>query len=224
MPETVTPFHSKWAILVGPKDYQYVKALKYSTDDIVDVGKAFRKSFEFTDDHVLEFGAGLKLEPSRDVFYHQVGGFLKSGQIKEDDLLIFYFSGHGIRDKKDYLLPVGASPNNLKQTGIEFEDLVQQLTETKCKNVVMFVDACREAIEGQKSAISIGEESSKIVERAGVATIFSCDPGDLSYEIEKLQHGSFTYCVLEAIKSGKCITAGEVYKYLVEQVPSMSQI
>ena len=213
------PFVNKWAILIGPTDYQYVKKLKYCTNDIVDVGKTLRKILEFPNENILEFGTGLKLTPDRAKIYHELGGLLKSGRIKEDDLLVFYFSGHGIRDKKDYLLPIDATPNNLKNTGIEVEDLVDQLTETRCKNVVMFIDACREAIGGQKGGSAIGEDSRGIAERKGVVTFFSCDPQDLSYEIEELEHGSFTHCFLEGIKSGKCVTAADVYEFLLNEVP-----
>ncbi len=216
-------FPTKWAILVGPKDYQYVVPLQYSTDDIVSVGKAFRKYLEFKDKNILEFGAGLKLAPLAHVFYHEVYGLLESGGIQEDDLLVFYFSGHGIRDKKDYLLPVEATPHNLKRTGIEFEDLVDHLTNSKCKNVVLFVDACREAIPGERGVISIGEESRQILERAGFAAIFSCDPNELSYEIDELRHGSFTHCFLEALEGGTCITVAEVYDYLLKAVPLTNQ-
>jgi hypothetical protein len=212
-------FTDKWAILIGPTEYEHVQKLKYCANDVTEIGTALRKSLEFTDDHILEFGKGLKLEPSRDVIYHELGGLLQSGRIKEDDLLLFFFSGHGFREKKDYLLPSGATPHNLRQTGIEVEELVEQLTRTNSKNVVLFIDACRETISGQKGISAIGEETRAIVERKGVIAFFSCDPQDLSYEIDELQHGSFTYCLLEAINTAKCVTAGEVYDFLLREVP-----
>jgi hypothetical protein len=210
---------NKWAILIGPTEYEHVRPLKYCTKDIVDVGEALRKTLEFPGENILAFGTGLQHKPGLTEFYHELGEFLRGGRIQENDLVFFYFSGHGIRDKKDYLLPVDATPTNLSRTGIEVEDLVNQLTETHCKNIVMFIDACREAIRGQKGINAIGEDSKGIVERKGIVTFFSCDPEDLSYEIEELQHGSFTYCFLEAIKSRKCFTAAEVYDFLIKEVP-----
>lgn len=210
-------FPSKWAILIGPTVYEHVKPLKYCTNDIVEVSKALKEYAQF--DHVLEFGTGLPLVPTRDCIFHELGSLRQSGNVGENDLLIFYFSGHGFRDKKDYLLPVGASPHNLKQTGIAVEDLVEELSETHCKNIVMFLDACREDIDGGKGVNSIGEESKQIVERAGIATFFSCEPAYLSYEIDELKHGAFTHCFLNAVRSGTCLTVAEVYEYLKREVP-----
>jgi hypothetical protein len=229
-----TAFNSKWAILVGPKDYQYVQPLRYSTDDIVEVGKLFRDYLHFDGDKVFEFGTDLKYQPLGNVFHHEVGGLLKRKVIQEDDLLIFYFSGHGFRDDKDYLLPADATPNNLKKTAFGFEDVVADLTKSKCKNIVMFIDACRELIEeegiggqksteGQKGLVCFGEDSRQIVSTAGFATIFSCEPYRLSYEIEELKHGSFTYCFLNAIRNGRCATLADLYTYLLKEVDTTTK-
>lgn len=212
-------FVEKWAVLFGPSSYTRVRPLKYSTRDIARVKEAFREYLDFREDHILSFGEGLDFPPTRADFYHVLGQFLKSGRIQRDHLLVFYFSGHGVRDKKDYLLPVEASPNNLGRTGIEVDDLVDQLVGTDCKNVVMFIDACREAISDQRGVLGIGDYSKSVIERSGVITFFSCDPTDLSYEIPELEHGSFTYCLLEAIKSGKYETVGQVYDYLLKELP-----
>src|SRR5207245_1417629 len=78
-------------------------------------------------------------------------------------------------------------------------------------------DACREATDGAKS---IGlEDTRNAVERAGIVTFFSCDSKDKSYEIDQLQHGSFTHCILEAITSKCCNTVDELDQYLRTNVP-----
>jgi len=218
------PFRQKWAILLGVTDYQHVQPLKHCVDDVVALRKALLEHLEFEGNHVLEFGVGLKHAPDFATFWHEAGGFVKSGSIREDDLLLFYFTGHGIQEKgKDYLLPRDASPNNLKQTGLAVEDVIDQLKQTKCKNIVMFLDACREAITGKKGVLSIGAESKTLVERAGIITFFSCDPEQISFEIEDLKHSSFTYCVLEAIQKSECSTAGELSDYLLSKVPVLNQ-
>ncbi len=219
-----TQFTSKWAILLGPCNYLYVKPLKYSTADITAVAKVFRESLGFADDHVLEFGSGLRAEPVAHAFYHQLGSLTKGGLIQPDDLVIFYFSGHGIRDNKDYLLPIEATPHNLKKTAIEFEEVLSLLTDSSCKNVVMFIDACRgEVVTGQKSVTSIGEETKILAERAGFGSIFSCEPQELSYEIDELGHGSFTYSFLQGLNDGSCATLEQMYRRLVKDVPLLNR-
>ena len=221
-------FGEKWAILFGPSNYSRVRQLSFSTKDVKDVGASFQKYLDFQEDHILPFGDGLKYPPTRADFYQNLSGFLKSGLVKPDHLLVFYFSGHGVRDKKDYLLPIEAAPNDLARTGIDVDDLVGQLVDTGCKNVVMFIDACREAISGQKGALRFGEHSKgvleRVAERAAVVTFFSCDPTDMSYEIPELKNGSFTHCLLKAIESGKYETVGQVYDYLLKELPSTNAL
>ena len=213
------PFDDKWAILIGPTEYQNVKPLRYCANDVKEVGTALRESLGFADDHILTFGKELKHKPELTVLHNVIPKFLSSGRIKANDLLLFYFSGHGINAGKDYLLPVDASPYKLQKTGIMVEELVNDLVETRCNNVVMFIDACREAIGGAKGAGAIGEDSKGIAEKSGVITFFSCEPQDLSYEIEELGHGSFTHCFLQALKDPQCVTAADVHDFLLREVP-----
>jgi uncharacterized caspase-like protein len=217
---------NKWAILIGINDYQHVKSLKYCTNDIKELNQAFQQFLEFPSDHILEISDFAEYKPTRSTIYHEVGKIFQQGTIQPDDIVVFYFTGHGMidsNDRKDYLLPSDATPYNLKFTGIQVDDLVVQLKSTKCNNLIMFIDACREAIEGQKGVISIGEDSKSAVQRAGIVTFFSCDPRDLSYEIEQLQHGTFTHCIVEAIKDKYCNSTGDIDEFLRSNVPTINR-
>jgi len=203
-----TPFNQKWAVLIGPTEYKYVRPLKYCTEDILSVAQTFKSNLGFEEQNVFTLGTGLKLEPTMEEAYHQLGLLRDSGRVQENDLLFLYFSGHGFKDKKDYLLAVNSTPKALKTTAID---------------VVMFIDACREELSGgAKGMVSVGAQSKETLEREGIVTLFSCDPTDLSYEIDSLKHGSFTQCFLDAIDSGTCETAKEVYDYLMEHLPPMN--
>lgn len=220
MAEVSTTFREKWAILIGASKYDNIKPLKYCTDDVVAVGDSLRKYLQFSDDHILTFGTNLKLKPTLDDIYRELGSIRERREVQAEDLLLFYFCGHGFREKKEkeYLLPSGASMNALKQTGIELADLAELFTDTGCKNIVMFIDACREDI-GARGALGVGEDCKEILGSSGIVTFFSCAPSELSYEIDDLKHGAFTHCFLEAIKSGECETAADLYEYLKSEVP-----
>ena len=138
-----------------------------------------------------------------------------------DDLFLFYYSGHGINEGgKDYLLPIGARPG-VKQLGIKVHDLTDSLKAIGCKNTVMFIDACRDAIAGAKGTASIGDDSKVLFADAGLVSFFSCRPMDRSFEIDPLEHGSFTYCLLQAIGEGNT-TISKVNKYLQTNVPQIN--
>lgn len=225
-------FSRKRAILIGADKYRRFASLDYSGKDVRDISKAFRDSLQFRDEDILEFTVESQLKPERTEILHNIGEFLK-GPMKEDELLVFFFSGHGMIDeknKKDFLLPIDASPNALTDTGLDVKTIADTLGNTGCANIVMFIDACREEVRdpnGAKSPIdttgakSVGHFSEDVVKRDGMVTFFSCAPQDRSYEIADLKNGSFTHCLLKAIASGECSTVEQVDNYLRSSVPPL---
>lgn len=223
-----TEFADKWAILFGCKEYENkdLATLDYPINDVRDLAQVLHQQLEFPQDHFLDFGEGLTYVPEYSTFWDQLGTFLKQKPIGEQDLLLFYFTGHGFRQGRDYLLPQKASLNNLKRTGIAVDDVVEELVSgSSCKNIVMLLDACRNPPKGAKGegTKGIGDQSAALMEKHEVLCFFSCQPEEQSWEIDDLQHGSFTWCVLEAIRGAKCITAAELDEYLVTEVPLLNQ-
>jgi Caspase domain len=224
-PPVAKPFPRQRAILIGADQYQHFQELKYSGKDVRDMARLFRESLDFDKTDVLEFTGDAELKPQRSTILHHVKEFLKR-DIKPDELLLFYFSGHGMIDsesREDYLLPVDATPNELSDTGISVTHVTKRLIETGCRNIVMFVDACRENLDGAKGTISIGEASKKALERDGIVTFFSCDPRERSYEIGELEHGSFTHCLMNAIQEGEYSTVEAIDRYLRDNVPLVNE-
>ena len=122
-------------------------------------------------------------------------------------------------------------PYDLAATALDVNHIADKLAKTGCENIVMFIDACREIIAGEKGAKSqnepsgvksVGFYSQEAVRRDGMVTFYSCGPQDRSYEIADLENSSFTYCLLQAIASGECSTVEEVNNYLVKSVPSIN--
>lgn len=218
-------FPRKRAILIGADQYESLRPLGFCANDVDAVAHAFRNSLQFRKEDVLEFRLNGAYRPERTEVLGKMGSFLNQG-LDPDELLVFYFSGHGMIDEdehKDYLLPIDASPHDLVGTGIEVQHIIKQLAKTRCKNIVMFIDACREAVGGAKG-LSIGQHSQEALRRDGIVTFFSCDPKEKSYEIEALEHGSFTHCILQAIAKGECQTVDDIDKFLRENVPPLNAI
>lgn len=221
-------FSRKRAVVIGVDEYQHITPLKYCGSDAREVASAFRDSLEFKEEDILVLTTDSPHKPNRNDIIREVGTFLQQ-DIKDDELLVFYFSGHGMRDprsKRDYLLPLDASLVDAKEEGLSVEYLVDKLSDTGCKNIVMFIDACREDFDEGGKAVGtsgVGEFSRGAVDREGLVTFFSCDPKEKSYEIEELGHGSFTYCLLEAIKKGDCATVALIDKFLGNEVPRVNK-
>jgi hypothetical protein len=213
------------AVLIGADEYKHVQSLNYCGKDVRDIAQILRESLEFDEADVLEFTKSAPLKPERSLILHHLGEFLKR-DIKPDELLLFYFSGHGMFDPdqgEDYLLPIDASTNDLTETGLSVANITKKLKSTGCKNIVMFIDACRQTVGGAKGVSSIGEASKVALERDGIVTFFSCDPKERSYEIRELENGSFTHCLMNAIQQGNCSTIDAIDKYLRENVPLVNR-
>jgi uncharacterized caspase-like protein len=226
MSSELPEFPNKWAVLVGINSYKHVPPLQFCKKDALDLGDRFRSVLGFEADNVLSLTEDSpKLEPTGANLYHILGQINEVHSVGEDDLLVFFFSGHGMignEDSKDYLLPIDATYYNLSRTGVPIEVVANELKRTGCKNIVMFIDACREPVSGTKAIMSLGDDAINAVKRAGIVTIFSCDPKYKSYEIDSLQHGAFTHCILEAINTGEGKTVASLYKFLKTQVPQIN--
>jgi len=218
-------FRKKWGFLVGVNSYKHVRKLSYGKEDALGLSNVLTGKLGFQTEDVLTFVEGSEdFLPERANILHYLGEVKNRGQIAENDLLIFFFSGHGMigkEDGKDYLLPIEASPNALTETGLQLENIAKRLEDTGCKNIVMFIDACRETVTGgtSKGVVSVGQDSVEALRRAGIVTFFSCDPKEQSFEIEQLKHGSFTHCILEAIDKNEAGTVSALDQYLRRRVP-----
>jgi uncharacterized caspase-like protein len=226
----------RWALVVGACDYEFHPSLQFAASDAVEFADALVSSLGFDRKRVLVVADGdvADYPPTRRNIFHTLG--LLSDEhsalfrernvdpMDENDQFVFYYSGHGIRRNRDeFLLPIDTSNYAITETAVPLETVVERIEKLPSRHKVLFLDACREQFypdDGAKAiggAKGIGQKG--IVDREGLATFYSCDPGQLSYEIESLQHGSFTYCLLEAVKHPGINTLGELDEFLKSRVP-----
>jgi uncharacterized caspase-like protein len=231
----------RWALLVGASHYEEHPQLKYAAADAVDFGESIVENLGFDRNRMLllvDSDDPCDYRPTRRDLFHALGLFgdkysdyytnKKVDPIGEDDLFLFYFSGHGLRtrDGEELLIPVDASKYSVMDTAVSLKTVVDRIAILPCRHKVLFLDACRDELyqdEGAKAADGakgIGQPA--LVEREGLATFYSCDPGDRSYEIDDLAHGSFTYCLLEAIGHPQVNTLEELDDYLKSRVPKVN--
>jgi Caspase domain len=210
----------KYALLVGAKGYENVPPLKWADKDACDVARELEGcGFAPQNMTVLHDGDAAK-QPVGAKLYHHLGDL--QGRLDPDDLLLFYFSGHGImQDDDDYLLPIDASDRSLKRTAVKLDHVVSDLQASGSKQVVLLIDACRNELPTGKSIHALGDIAAKsIAESAteGVAAIFSCESRERSYEVDEEQQSAFTHCLLHAIRRPSVNTVNEVADYLASEV------
>jgi hypothetical protein len=147
----------------------------------------------------------------------------------ESDVFVFY-SGHGVpglKDGREYLLPVDGDPNAAEIKGYPAEVLYKNLAKLEARSVTVFMDAC---FSGESPQGVLFRDASGIrvtpKERPAVpfTVISSAQKDQIASWDKQAQHGLFTKHILEALygaadgkrygNTDKNITLGEIKAYL----------
>lgn len=130
-------------------------------------------------------------------------------QAKENDMVIVYFSCHGMEfDGKTYLLAADTRYANPKETGIALREHVIDVLTTKCRarRKILILDSCHSG--GGRGAAPMTKQMKEEMTPRGFkpqpkptmpteisffATISSCNINEIALEDPKLGHGVFTY-------------------------------
>ena len=111
-----------------------------------------------------------------------------------DDLIVFYFSGHGISDydENGYLITVDTSANRKYATALKVDWIVSRLKEKKIKKSLLLLDACRDVLYTSKSSDRDSIKEKVYSEAEVAATFYSTKTGYYSYEDDESDYGVFT--------------------------------
>jgi len=217
-----------WAVLVGINEYEdksnYGK-LSVCVQDATSIYKTLIKGgFETNRVHLLT-DQGPKKPLKREIVAQLQA---VAGAVEPDDLLLFYFSGHGDEEKgESYLVPYDGTGIALYDTALPLKRVKEIMEGAQTRAKVIILDACH-------SGANIGTKGPKLmpegfIERvfeqaAGLAILASCKQGQLSHEWAGKNCSVYTYYLLEALR-GKAdylqkgfITVDDVNKYTVDQV------
>ncbi|GAA0891561.1 hypothetical protein GCM10009122_12400 [Fulvivirga kasyanovii] len=161
-------------------------------------------------------------------------------QAQPEDVFVFYYAGHGTldmdNDNEYYLVPTDITklygdPAQLQEKGISATDLKNYLSQVKSQKQLILMDACHSggAVKSINVRAAASEEKAivQLARSSGVVMIASSGTQQFASEFEVLQHGVFTYALLEGL-DGKAdsgddkITVNELKIYMEERVPELS--
>lgn len=144
---------------------------------------------------------------------------------KPDDLLLLYFSCHGVLDAKRRLYFVAANTQKdlLSSTGISAQWVKQQMDQSRAQRIVLLLDCCYSGAFATKGGKRTGADAQEILEQQfggrGRIVITASDKLELSYESE------FTDAVVKGLETGAADLDGdgqvevcELYRYVYDQV------
>ena len=152
-----------------------------------------------------------------------------------DDLFVLYYAGHGYHTPAgNRLTAYDTNTLNLSGTTLDLrEDVLQLVEKSKCTHALLFVDACAEHVRDLDYARDMVDDlhvdDLAAFLRSGwyFAAFLSCSPGEKSYSAPGLQHGVWTYHLLQALRGdvaaaltrGRWLTDAGLRDWLKDSVP-----
>jgi hypothetical protein len=153
---------------------------------------------------------------------------------KPDDLLVFYFSGHGVRDEFGalYLAIKNTNRARLRSTAIRADYIREAMDQSRSKRQVLILDCCNSGAFAQGTKAEIGGTMGTATTFEGTGygrvVLTASDATQFAWEGDKLigetSDSLFTHFLVKGLKGeadqdgdGK-ITVDELYDYAYEQI------
>jgi formylglycine-generating enzyme required for sulfatase activity len=155
---------------------------------------------------------------------------------KPDDLLLLYFSGHGVLDPQGRLCL--AVRNTLSQrprtSGIRADLLKDEMDDSRARRQVLILDCCHSGAfgAGRKGADALGQPAVLAdtfgAQGRGRVVLTATDKTSAAWEGEQiiggLENSLFTHYLIEGIRTGAAadeqgrVTAAKLYDYVYQRV------
>lgn len=209
-----------WAVVVGVAAYDHMPALRYTDDDAYRF-YAFLKSLE---------GGALPDEQVRILIDEDATRLNVLGTLQEifdlagaNDLVIFYFSGHGLNGS---FLPIDFDGYNNK---IAHDEIAAMFNKSKARYKLIIADACHSGSliamrsgTGEMGLLQYYQVLSKAV--SGTALLMSSKADETSLESAGLRQGVFSHFLIRGLKGeadknrDKIVTVQELHDFVYEHV------
>ena len=204
-----------WAMVVGVAAYEHMPVLNYTDDDAYKM-YAFLRSPEgggVPDEQIqvlVDEGATRKnILRNMNLLFQQADS---------NDVILFYFSGHGLQNS---FLPIDFDGHLNKVKHAEIKEIFEN---SKAKYKICIADACHaggitKAKDIAYAGTSYYYDSFKDA-HGGTAFMLSSKAEEISIENSGLRQGIFTHFLIKGLKGeadqngDKLVTIGEVYDYV----------
>src|SRR5262249_52369999 len=109
-----------------------------------------------------------------------------------NDLVVFYYAGHGVREGQEfYLLTHGAKENDLKNTAISGTKLRDTFKEVQ-GHVLLLLDACYSGQAGKALVGAVSDDASRSLADEECAVTLLAAAMSHQKALEAGKHGLFT--------------------------------
>lgn len=205
-----------YVVAVGISDYLHINDLKKCEKDAEDFGKLYRT-------HTPEVYALLGAQANRVNIISVMSRVFAKAQ--EDDVVVFFFSGHGNKTGLA-TYEVGGPQHN---PSLSYDDIQKVLRQCRAKTKLLFIDACYSGTARDEGSSETSQEWNTMVEEHKVMLFLSSRTGETSLESPTDSNGMFTKHLLRALKGGadankdRIVTARELFTFVSTRVKNESQ-
>jgi uncharacterized caspase-like protein len=198
----------KLALIIGNSQYQDPRLAQLLTpqEDVNDLAAILRApeigGFDEVKTLVNESDANIRLS-IEDFFADK----------KPDDLLVIYFSGHGVRDEQGllFLAVNNTRANRLRATAIPSEFITGEMDRSRCKRQVLILDCCHSGAFAQGSKAMTGESAGTGPAFEGIGygrvVLTATDATQYAWEgdqvIGQADRSVFTHYLIEGLRTGR---------------------
>ena len=219
----------RWAIVVGVNDYddERIHDLEFSASDARMVAAALEQSGLY--ERVYLFADGTAdAEPTLKNVLGKIKAVASSAG--PDDMILFYFSGHGFPDEKEghnYLAVKDTDPELLPKFGIGLHEIYRYFDESDARAKVILLDACHSGARKDKG-YDTRLSGDFLFNGEGSVTIASSQFDQSSYDWGQKRAGAFTWYLTSGLQGEAdappygngdgLITSHELEQYVTKQV------
>jgi len=227
-----------YAVVIGINKYKNLPPLKYAVNDAREFYRYLTEVNQVPKDHVWLL---LDQEATLDKLRRTLGTLLRRSAGKEDTVIIF-LAGHGATETdpsspdgdglEKYILPVNADPMDLYSSAMPMSEVARIFQRISSERLVFIGDTCYSGASGGRTILAGGTRATfsgafleRLSQGKGRVILTASDANELSVEKDELNHGVFTYYLLEGLR-GKAdvdgdgvVTVDEVYRYVSAKVP-----
>lgn len=231
----------KKAIIIGVSEYDdnNMQDLEFCADDGEKMYETLTSiTYQIQDNHKLI--GNVKFDKMRDAIYD----FFDNCNIKADDTLIFYYSGHGIPDIDGdvYLSTSEIDPDSPYRRGFSFNELTKMMNNSASTKIVTILDCCYSGAAKMDKGIGKGEENAAVKlgisaindkslnlrKTKGICILAASQAAQEAYALKEGNNSIFTHYLLEGLKgneksidSSGNVTADSLGKFIYREIVNL---
>ena len=232
------PSGKVFIVSIGINNYAHVPHLQYAAADAREVADLLQKQWHVPKENVTLL---IDEQATRENIMDAIGEKLAQ-KADKDDTVIVYYSGHGAPQSDPqspdhdglakYLLPVDARADRLFATALPMNGVGEMFRQIKSARLIFIADTCYSgAASGHFKAI-VNQDGllARLKDTGSGRIILTASTGaEVSMEDPGLQHGVFTYYLLEGLRGGADksgngeVTIAQLYAYVSAKVAEQTK-